>query len=391
MLECAYVAGACASGADVLCAGVLPTPGVALLVRELEAAGGAMISASHNPIADNGIKLFGSDGFKLCDRNTARIEELVVQAGDLRRAVGTDVGRILPSADLGHIYLEHLKELVPRSLEGLKVVIDCAHGAACGHARTVFQAVGAQVDCLHDEPDGARINVACGSTDLKALAARVKESHADLGLAFDGDADRCLAVDDQGREVDGDQMMLIFANWLQRRTALPGGSVVATVMSNLGLELALKEMGLTLHRAAVGDRYVLEMMKSIGSVLGGEQSGHIIFLDRSTSGDGILTGLMLAAAVLDSGTSLSRLASHMQRLPQKLVNIPARNKERLDSDATIAEAILRVEERLSSRGRVLVRPSGTEPLVRVMAEGPDPDELEAVLTELSDLIAQRLG
>lgn len=391
MLEAAYAAGLMASGARPLLAGMLPTPAVAYLVRHLQAQGGAMISASHNPIADNGIKLFESTGFKLDDAASARIEELLDGEDTMPRPEGTDVGQTERLTGSQATYEEFLVKLAPCRLEGLHVILDCAHGAACHVAPRVFESLGARVELLHSEPDGARINVRCGSTDLSELRAAVLERGAALGLAFDGDADRCLAVDETGQDVDGDRMLLLFAEWMRAQGRLSGDLVVATVMSNYGLERALSERKLKLIRAAVGDRYVLEAMQQNGAVLGGEQSGHLIFLEHGTTGDGVLSGLMLAAVAKSSGQTVSQLAQRLTPLPQKLVNVRVRSKDELDSDREIAAAVSRQEDRLSNRGRLLIRPSGTEPLVRVMAEGPDEKELDEILAELSGLIAQRLG
>ncbi|MGE0494385.1 MAG: phosphoglucosamine mutase [Vulcanimicrobiota bacterium] len=390
MLEAAYVAGATSSGADLILAGIIPTPGVAHLVQVLECQGGAVLSASHNPIADNGIKLFRADGYKLDDAQCREFEKLIARTAELPRPTGADIGQVLPSDNVAQIYRDYLGQKGQR-LEGLKLVLDCAHGAACGHAAEVFAALGAEVVLLSSQADGNLINVKCGSTDLTQMAEAVVRQGAALGLAFDGDADRCLAVDEQGQEIDGDHIMLILASWLKRQNKLAANLVVATVMSNLGLELALRQLGIELVRAQVGDRYVLEEMQKAGAVLGGEQSGHILLLDRSTSGDGILTGLTLAGVLVESGLALSALAQDMQRLPQKLVNVPARNKELLFSDAEIQAGIEAMEKRLESRGRILVRPSGTEPLVRVMVEGSDQSELDSVLDELASLLRDRLS
>jgi phosphoglucosamine mutase len=391
MLEAAYVSGACSVGADVLCAGVLPTPGVAWLIGRYAAQGGAMISASHNPAPDNGIKLFDSRGFKLPDEEEEQIESLLEGPDRLPRPTGEGLGRPLHlEEEAREQYLEFVAANAG-SLAGLKVVLDCAHGAAYLAGPQLFRRLGAEVVVLHDQPDGSNINRGCGSTHPAALQEAVRGLEADLGLAFDGDADRCLAVDSRGRLVDGDPMLLIFANWLKEAGRLNGHLVVATVMSNFGLEEALRRRGIEMARAPVGDRYVLAEMLARGGVLGGEQSGHIIFLDRNTTGDGLLTGALLASIVAASGRGLHELAADLERRPQKLVNVPARHKDRLSQDEEIAAAVARVEERLRHRGRVLVRPSGTEPLVRVMAEGPDAGELDEVISQLSQIIQERLG
>lgn len=391
LLEAAYTAGACASGADVVSVGVLPTPGVAVLIPLLQGDSGAVLSASHNPVQDNGIKLLSRDGFKLEDAVEAEIERLIDQADQLPRPTGAEVGRRLEESRAEDLYLAHLMKASRGRLEGLKVVLDCAHGAAYHVAPRLFRELGARVEVIAASPDGTNINVKCGSTHLEGLQAEVVARQAHLGLAFDGDADRCLAVDEQGAVVDGDQMMALFANWLKTQGRLCHDLVVATVMSNVGLEIALREKGIRLLRTRVGDRYVLEEMKSKSAVLGGEQSGHLIMLEHGTTGDGTLAALMLATLVHESSQPLSALAAGMPRLPQKLVNVRARHKDKLDSDEEIGAAITRLEGRLAERGRILVRCSGTEPLVRVMAEGPDLAELDDVVGELSRLIEQRLG
>ncbi len=391
LLEAAYTAGACASGADVIALGVLPTPGVAALIPMLNGDSGAVLSASHNPAQDNGIKLLSRDGFKLDDAIEAEIEGFIEQADSLPRMVGGEVGRREYHPEADQLYVGHLMKASRGGLEGLKVVLDCAHGAAYSVAPRVFLDLGAEVEVINAAPDGVNINVRCGSTHLEGLQAEVVARGAALGLAFDGDADRCLAVDEQGTVVDGDQMMALFATWLKGQGRLKNDLLVATVMSNVGLEIALREKGIHLLRTKVGDRYVLEEMKARDAVLGGEQSGHLIMLDHATTGDGTLAALMLATLMKQSGQPLSALAAGMPRLPQKLVNVRARQKDLLDSDAEIGAAIKRLEARLAERGRILVRCSGTEPLVRVMAEGPDLAELDDVVGELSRLIEQRLG
>jgi phosphoglucosamine mutase len=389
MLEAAFVAGACSAGVDVHLCGVIPTPAVALLTRSEGFDGGVMVSASHNPIVDNGIKIFSARGFKIADETEERIEQLVLSDDPLLGPTGTGVGRALRLDDAESRYVRYVVEHTPARLEGLKVVLDCAFGAAWNVASRVFRELGAEVVALHDEADGTRINVACGSTDLAPLAEAVVRVGADLGLGFDGDADRCLAVDEAGQKVNGDQMLLAFARTSgEREKASP--VVVATVMSNLGLEMSLRDLGWSLRRAAVGDRFVLEEMLRCGSTLGGEQSGHIIFLAAATTGDGVMTAARLAAAVRASGQPLSALTA-MPKVPQMLVNVTTPHKDRLDDDHEIAAAIAEVEGQLAGRGRLLVRPSGTEPMVRVMAEGPDADELEQVVSRLVRLIERRLS
>lgn len=392
MLEAAYLSGLCASGADVLLLGVVPTPAVAWLVGELGADGGAVISASHNPVEDNGIKLLNREGYKLSDEEEAALEDGIDRADELPRPVGADLGRITHFAgEAEDRFVQYLVSRAPQRLDGLKVVLDCAHGAAYRVAPRVFQELGADVRVLNAAPDGVNINRACGSTHPEEMLKAVVEQGARLGLAFDGDADRCLAADETGRLVDGDPMLLIFAQALKAQGKLPGDLLITTVMANYGLEEALRRHGIGMRRTNVGDRYVLADMREQGAVLGGEQSGHIIFLEHNTTGDGVLTGMMLACIVHGASEPLSAMAAGMTRMPQVLVNVKGVDKSRLDLDAEVASAIVQVEQRLAQRGRVLVRPSGTEPLVRVMAEGPDRAELDEVVGELSRVIRERLS
>jgi phosphoglucosamine mutase len=389
MLESAYAAGLASVGVDSVLLGVLPTPAVAWLTQQGAFAGGVMISASHNPVPDNGIKLFASDGFKLSDNLSLQLEEWM-DADNLPRPTGTDVGHIEREPERREAYLQHLLSLCPEGLAGLKIVLDCAHGAACELAPRLFRELGAEVVSLHSEPEGDKINVRCGSTHLDTLAVTVQETGAQLGLAFDGDADRCLGVDERGHQVDGDRMLLMFARWLQSSQGLPANQIVATVMSNFGLELALREQGIELIRAQVGDRYVLEEMLKLGCPLGGEQSGHLIFLDHCTTGDGLLSGLRLAQVLRQRGARLSELVGEFPALPQKLVNVPAARKEQLE-DPLVVAAIKKSSAQLGQRGRILVRPSGTEPLVRLMAEGPNEQELDQILEELRCIVAEKLN
>ncbi len=391
MLEASYLAGLCSSGADVLLLGVIPTPGVAWLVGQLQAQGGAVISASHNPVQDNGIKLLNAQGFKLSDQEEEALEELLGGVDDLPRPVGGDLGRVESLArEAEDLYVQYLVDCAPSRLDGLRVVLDCAHGAAWRVAPRVFSQLGAEATVLHAEPDGVNINRDCGSTHPQVLLQAVPERGARLGLAFDGDADRCLACDEIGALVDGDPMLLVFARWLKERDGLAQATLVTTVMANYGLEEALNRHGIQMVRTPVGDRYVLAEMRRNGAVLGGEQSGHIIFLEHSTTGDGVLTGLMLAAILHGSDEPLSQRAREMTRMPQILVNVPVRDKTNWNQDPAIAEAVARAEENLRGRGRVLVRPSGTESLVRVMVEGPDLGELEALVGGIREVMERRL-
>lgn len=390
MLEAAYVAGLNSQGADATTLGILPTPGVAFLTSRGNFDGGIMISASHNPIGDNGIKIFGPDGFKLNDQASATVERhYFAQGGE--RPTGTAIGTHHFKPELCKGYVDHLVSCVPVRLEGLKVVLDCANGAGYAIGLEVFQTLGAELYPLHAENDGSRINVACGSTDLSAVKAEVKQRGAHFGVALDGDADRCLAVDENAQEVDGDRMLYLFSHSLREQGRLRNQAVVATVMSNFGLERAFHKDGTTFHRTQVGDRYVLERMLETGAALGGEQSGHLIFIDHATTGDGLLSALLLAARIKQSGQSLSKLTEGFQSLPQLLVNIHAPNREKLKNNAEIDQAIEAQVGRLGDRGRILVRPSGTEPLVRVMAEGPDEAELREILDYLAELIKVKLA
>ena len=392
MLEASYLSGLCSSGADALLLGVLPTPGVAWLVGQLGASGGAVISASHNPVQDNGIKLLNGQGFKLSDEEEEALEDLLARADELPRPIGADLGRAESLASEAESrYVEYLVGCAPTRLEGLRVVLDCAHGAAFRVAPRVFRELGAEVQVLHAAPDGININRECGSTHPQGLLERVREDGARLGLAFDGDADRCLASDETGSLVDGDPMLLIFSRWLRDQGRLPGDLVVTTVMANYGLEEALHRHGLGMRRTPVGDRFVLAEMRRAGASLGGEQSGHIIFLDHATTGDGVLTGVMLASIVHASTLPLSAMAREMTRMPQVLVNVRVRDKNLWDQEPVILKAVVRSQERLGDRGRVLVRRSGTENLVRVMAEGPDREELEELVGEIRRAMEQQLA
>lgn len=387
----AYGAGLMSQGVDLLDVGVLPTPGVAFAVPHLKAQGAAMISASHNPVPDNGIKLFGEGGTKLTDQQSREMESLVARAQELERPDGGALGRRFEAQQMHQAYYQFLLSNLEGRLDGLKVVLDCAHGAAAGHAKQVFEGAGAEVVALCNEPDGEKINVACGSTDLTPLQSAVTSHQADLGLAFDGDADRCLAVSGSGKAISGDQMMVLVANHLKAHGRLAGDTIVLTVMSNLGAELALKENGIEVVRTPVGDRYVYEEMKRREAILGGEQSGHILLLDRHWSGDGMLAGLVFAGVVASSGSSVDELVAPIPEMPQKLVNVSGVDKSRLDSDVTVQSAIKDAEEALGAQGRLLVRPSGTEPLVRLMAEGPDQGHLESVLERLREVVERELS
>ncbi|WP_028805613.1 phosphoglucosamine mutase [Streptomyces sp. 142MFCol3.1] len=393
-LEAAVVAGLASAGVDVLRVGVLPTPAVAYLTGVLGADLGVMLSASHNAMPDNGIKFFARGGHKLADELEDKIEAVYEEhrtGAPWDRPTGAGVGRV-NSYDQGFDqYVAHLIGVLPNRLDGLKVVLDEAHGAAARVSPEAFARAGAEIVTIGAEPDGLNINDGCGSTHLGKLQAAVVEHGADLGIAHDGDADRCLAVDHTGAEIDGDQILAVLALAMRERSALRSDTVVATVMSNLGFKLAMEREGLTLLQTAVGDRYVLEEMKRHGYALGGEQSGHVIVLDHATTGDGTLTGLLLAARVAQTGRTLQDLVSVMERLPQVLINVPDVDKSRVKTSAELSAAVADAERELGSTGRVLLRPSGTEPLVRVMVEAADIDHARSVAGRLADAVKSALG
>jgi phosphoglucosamine mutase len=391
MLEGALAAGICSVGMDVLRVGVMPTPAVAYLTAYLKADAGVVISASHNPIADNGIKFFSSEGFKLPDELELEIEKAILSEDRLPRPEGPDIGRILEVEHAQEMYLHYVKRMLKGDFRGLKVVLDCAFGAAFFIAPRLFKDMGAEVIAIHADPDGKRINVDCGATSPKMLQEEVIRNGADVGIAFDGDADRVIAVDEKGEIVNGDKIMAVFAEDFYRSNGLPHNLVVSTVMSNLGLEKALEETGIRLVRTAVGDRYVLEEMLKSGARLGGEQSGHIILLDYNTTGDGIITAVHLLRIMRDKKTTLSELTGNFRTFPQILVNVPVARRDEWDSDETIRQAVRETEHRLNDRGRLVIRPSGTEPLLRIMAEGPNEDELHREISRLAGIIRDRLG
>ena len=392
LLTAAVTAGCCSVGVDILDLGILPTPGVAYLTRRLGAAGGIVVSASHNPINDNGIKFFDAAGYKLSPEAEAEIEERVLAKRDrLPRPVGAGVGCRLDGRRHLRSYEDHLTGLAGQGLKGLKVVVDAAFGAAAGLATRVIRRAGAEVVPMNDLPDGNRINVECGSTHPEEMNARVRLEGAAVGLAFDGDADRVIASDENGRTVDGDEMLAILALDMMERDGLPGRTVVATVMSNLGLDLALRAAGGRVLRTPVGDRHVLEEMLRGGYLLGGEQSGHIIILNQNTTGDGLGAGISLLEVMVRSGRPLSALASKVQKLPQVLMNVRAERKEKLETSEKVATAIERVREALGHTGHVLVRPSGTEPVVRIMVEGRDERRIREMARELAGVVAAELG
>ncbi|MBZ4654964.1 MAG: phosphoglucosamine mutase [Peptococcaceae bacterium] len=391
MLEGALLAGICSAGLDVYLAGVIPTPAIAFLTRELEACAGAVISASHNPAPDNGIKFFNHKGFKLDDELEEKIEALVL--GDLEglpRPTGADLGKVIPLPDAVERYVNFLKNIVKGDLTGLKIVVDCANGAAYQAAPILLRRLGAEVIILNNEPDGININDECGSTHPAGLQKAVLEHKAHLGLAYDGDADRVIAVDEKGELVDGDKILVICGLNLHEKNKL-GKKIVVTVMSNWGLKQAFHKEKVEVLETKVGDRFVLEKMLESGAVLGGEQSGHIIFLKHNTTGDGILTSLQLLQVLKEKGQPLSTLAQAMETYPQVLRNVKVKSKQGWEKNSAIQEAIARGENTLSGSGRILVRPSGTEPLIRVMAEGKDRTQLETVVNLISDVIEKELG
>ena len=388
-LSAAVEAGLASSGVDVLDAGTLPTPAAAFLVGDVDADFGVMISASHNPAADNGIKIFASGGVKLPDVVEKRIEEALTQPK--LQPTGAAVGRIRRFADAEDRYVVHLLGSLPNTLEGLHVVLDCAHGAASGVSPETFRDAGAEVTVIGADPDGLNINDGVGSTHLEPLQRAVLEQRADFGIAHDGDADRCLAVDADGRIIDGDQIMAILAVSMQRRGMLAQSTLVTTVMSNLGLSRAMAEHGITVIQTKVGDRYVLEALAQHGLSLGGEQSGHIIFQEHATTGDGILTGLQLAAEMARTGRTLAELADVMTVFPQVLINVRGVDRTRVHDSAPLAEAVAAEEALLGDSGRVLLRASGTEPMVRVMVEAADQETAQEVAERLAAVVSAELA
>lgn len=389
-IAAAVGAGFASSGVDVLDAGVIPTPAAAFLIADIRADFGVMISASHNPAEDNGIKIFAVGGVKLPDIVEDRIAD-AYERGQKLAPTGVEVGRIRRFADAEDRYVLHLLSTLPARLDGLHIVLDCAHGAASGVSPQVFTDAGARVTVIGADPDGFNINDGVGSTHIDRLAEAVVGHQADLGIAHDGDADRCLAVDHTGAVVDGDQIMAILALSLKERGLLKHDTLVATVMSNLGLRLAMEEHGISMVLTSVGDRYVLEAMDAHGYNLGGEQSGHVIMSDHATTGDGILTGLQLAAEIARTGRSLRELASVMTVYPQVMINVKGVDRARLEGNEAIAAAVAGWEARLGVDGRVLLRPSGTEPMVRVMVEAADHETAQRAAEELAAVVREHLS
>ena len=394
MLESGLVAGICSVGANACLAGVIPTPGVAFLTSSAGAGAGIVISASHNPYYDNGIKIFNGSGYKLSDQVEAEIEDLILgddAAG--RRQAELVSGRVITDYEMINSYISFLNNsLSPNlSFNGLKIVLDCANGATCHPAPELFSVLGAQIEALGIQPDGKNINDACGSEHPEGLMEKVVDTQAHLGLAFDGDGDRLIAVDEKGAILTGDQILAICARDLKQKGVLKNDLVVSTVMSNMGLGVALQSMGIRHETTGVGDRYVMEKMIATGAVLGGEDSGHMIFADNHTSGDGIITALKLIGAMQAADQPLSELRKVMTVYPQVLINVDVRSKPDISTVPAVADAIKSVEAKLGKQGRVLVRYSGTQPLCRVMVEGPDEMETQRYCVQISDIIKKNIG
>ena len=388
MLEAAVIAGLTSEGIDALRVGVLPTPAVAYLTGAYDADFGVMISASHNPMPDNGIKIFGPGGHKLDDDTEDQIEDLVA-AGPGLRPVGAGLGRVVDAEDAAERYLRHVSKASTGALDKLTVVVDCAHGAASSVAPRAYRAAGARVIAINAEPNGININDDCGSTHLDSLRSAVLAHGADLGLAHDGDADRCLAIDANGDLVDGDAIMVVLALAMKEAGELASDTVVATVMSNLGLHLAMRSAGVTVRTTGVGDRYVLEELRAGDYSLGGEQSGHIVMPVLGSTGDGIVTGLRLMARMAQTGSSLAELASTMQSLPQVLINVEVADKATAAAAPAVQTAVDEAEAELGDTGRILLRPSGTEPMIRVMVEAADEEIAHRVATRVADAVSSQ--
>lgn len=394
MIENALAAGICSMGVDVLLVGPLPTPGIAFITASMRADAGVVISASHNPYQDNGIKFFARDGFKLPDELELEIEDLIFSDRiDSLRPTAEEVGKAVRVDDAIGRYIVFLKNTFPRELDltGLKIVLDCAHGAAYRVAPAVLEELGAEVFAYGVKPNGTNINAGCGSTHPEVISAAVREHGADLGIALDGDADRCIFVDEHGNEVDGDHIMAICGIDMLKREALPQRTVVATVMSNMGLDIALRQVGGRVVKTDVGDRYVVEEMRRGGYRFGGEQSGHMVFLEHNTTGDGMLSALQVLSILQKSGKRLSELAAVMTALPQVLLNVRVRERRKIEDMPEVAELIADIEERLGDNGRVLIRYSGTEPLLRIMLEGQDQDEINSMASDIARSVTRLIG
>ncbi len=386
MLEAAVIAGLTSQGVDALRVGVLPTPAVAYLTGAYDADFGVMISASHNPMPDNGIKIFGPGGHKLDDDSEDRIEELVA-GGPGARPVGAGIGRVIDAQDAADRYLRHVGKASTLPLDGLTVVVDCAHGAASSAAPSAYRAAGARVIAINADPNGLNINDGCGSTHLDSLRSAVLAHRADLGLAHDGDADRCLAVDANGDVVDGDAIMVVLALAMREAGELAADTLVTTVMSNLGLHLAMRSAGIGVRTTGVGDRYVLEELRAGDYSLGGEQSGHIVMPALGSTGDGIVTGLRLMTRMMQTGASLAELASTMRTLPQVLINVEVADKATASAAPSVRAAVEAAAAELGDTGRILLRPSGTEPMIRVMVEATAKDVAERIAARVAETVS----
>lgn len=393
MLEAALVAGILSVGAEAVCVGVVPTPAIAYLTREYGADAGVMISASHNPVKDNGIKFFDNKGYKLSDELEDTIQRVIeTNFEGVPTPIGEELGRKRVEEEALEDYIEFAKSTIDVNFKGMKIALDCANGAAYEAAVQTFRDLGAEVVVINNDPDGININKNCGSTHPEELMDYVVRKGCDLGLAFDGDADRCLAVDEKGNLINGDFILAICGTHMKKHNILKNDTMVVTVMSNLGLDIAMKNEGIGLVKTTVGDRYVLEEMLKNGYKLGGEQSGHVIFLDYNTTGDGLVTGLQLASVIKKSGKTFSELAAMMKELPQVLVNakVPNNKKDIHEKDEEIKNEIKKIEEALHGVGRVLIRPSGTEALVRVMLEGENQEEIDAMAHNLAKMIEEKV-
>ncbi|WP_227938679.1 phosphoglucosamine mutase [Alkalihalobacillus deserti] len=392
MLEGSLISGLLSIGVEVVQLGVISTPGVAYLTKTLDAQAGIMISASHNPVEDNGIKFFGPDGFKLLDAQEEEIERLLDQESDvLPRPTGSNVGQMKDYFEGGKDYLSYLKRTIDGDLKGINIALDCANGATSSLAPQLFSDLGANISTMGDTPDGFNINAGVGSTHPEVLSSFVQDKGVDIGLSFDGDGDRLIAVDGKGNIIDGDKIMYICAKFLKEKGNLQHNTVVSTVMSSLGFYKALETEGIQSSTTGVGDRYVMEEMRKSGFNLGGEQSGHIIFLDHITTGDGMLAGLQLVNVIRESGKSLVELAAEMQTFPQVLKNVRVTDKSKMDTNKRILEAITEVEKHMAGEGRVLVRPSGTEPLVRVMVEAQSEELATYYVKQIVDVVEEEIG
>lgn len=394
MFEAALAAGICSAGGRALLIGVVPTPAIAYLTKMLGAQAGIVISASHNPFMDNGIKFFGSNGYKLPDDVEDQLEKRVhaIEEGTkLFRPTGEKIGVIENGLHYLNDYIEYVIDTVQDDFKGMKIVLDCANGAAYEAMPRVLKSFGAEVIVMHNEPNGININKNCGSTHIDNLKQAVLENKADIGIAHDGDADRCLAVDETGELIDGDKILVICALEMMAEKRLKDNTVVSTVMANIGFHKAIKEAGGHVEVTKVGDRYVLENMLANGYSLGGEQSGHIIFPEYSTTGDGLITALQLIASIRRSGKTASQMAGLMKTYPQLLVNVRVKSKDGWEDNAQIKAAIMAGDDELGENGRILVRPSGTEPLIRVMAEGPDQNQLDSICQRIADVIKKEQG